>query len=517
MLKNILTVGSWTMLSRLLGLIRDQLLAAFLGAGSLQDAYQVAFRLPNMFRNLFGEGAFNAAFVPLFTATLTKKNQKEAQRFANESFSVLITILIIITILAEIFMPEIVKIIAPGFTVDKARYDEAVALSRITFPYMILICAAALVAGVLNSLHRFGVAAAAYVSFNIVGIAALIWLTPLMPNAAWAAAWGVTLSGFVQLGILLVAAWKAGMQIKLCLPKLTNDIRQLFKKMAPGIVGSGITQINLTISTIIATLLPAGSVSVMYFADRINQLPLGVLGAAAGTTLLPILTKALHNQDPNAAFDAQNKAIDYSLLLTLPAAFGLFSIATPIISTLFGHGAFTVKDVYFSAQSLQMYSIGLPAFVLIKVLSPGFFARGDTLTPVKIGVFTIFLNLILNLLFMKPLAHMGPPLANSLAAITNVVILAVILYKRDALSLPTSLIKRIVSMTGASLIMCLVLMSIMHLFFMEIPKQNILYRLFSVILLTSLGGLLYGIILHIFGVINLQQFFMKVKRKIAKK
>ncbi|CAI3946305.1 Lipid II flippase MurJ/MviN (peptidoglycan biosynthesis) (MurJ) (PDB:5T77) (PUBMED:25013077) [Commensalibacter communis] len=516
MLKNILTVGSWTMISRLLGLVRDQLLAAFLGAGSLQDAYQVAFRLPNMFRNLFGEGAFNAAFVPLFTMALTNKNQKEAQRFANESFSVLITILFIITILAEIFMPQIVRIIAPGFTVDKTRYDEAVALSRITFPYMILICAAALVAGVLNSLHRFGIAAAAYVSFNIVGIAALLWLTPFMPNAAWAAAWGVTLSGFVQLGILLFAARNAGMRIKLCIPKLTEDIRHLFRKMAPGIVGSGITQINLTISTIIATLLPTGSVSVMYFADRINQLPLGVLGAAAGTTLLPILTKALQNKDPNAAFDAQNKAIDYSLLLTLPAAFGLFSIAVPVISTLFGHGAFTVKDVYASALSLQMYTIGLPAFVLIKVLSPGFFARGDTSTPVKIGVFTIFLNLILNLIFMKPLTYMGPPLANSMAAIVNVIILAVILYKREALSVPIPLIKRIVAMTGASLMMCFILIAITHLFFINLPEQNILYRLFSVILLISIGGLLYGMTLHLFKVIDLRQFSIRLKKKILK-
>lgn len=517
MFKNILTVGSWTMLSRLLGLVRDQLLAAFLGAGSLQDAYQVAFRLPNMFRRLFGEGAFNAAFVPLFTTTLTKKSSQEAQRFANEAFSVLITILVIITLLAEIFMPQIVMVIAPGFTVDKARYQEAIILSRITFPYMVMICAAALVAGVLNSLHRFGIAAAAYVSFNVVGIAALLWLTPFMPNAAWAAAWGVTISGVIQLGILLFAAWRAGIRIKFCIPKLTEDIRLLFKKMAPGIVGSGITQINLTVDTIIATLLPTGSVSVMYFADRINQLPLGVLGAAAGTTLLPILTKALHKDDPNAAFEAQNKAIDYSLLLTLPAAFGLFSIAIPIISTLFGHGEFTIKDVYASAQSLQMYTIGLPAFVLIKVLSPGFFARGDTSTPVKIGMFTILLNFVLNLLFMKPLAHMGPPLASSLAAITNVILLAVILRKRNALALPAPLIKRIVLMTGASMIMCLTLIGVMHLFFLEISEKNIFYRLYCLILLTSLGGLLYGILLHVFRVIDLGQFFIRLKKKILKK
>ncbi|MDI2090006.1 murein biosynthesis integral membrane protein MurJ [Commensalibacter oyaizuii] len=517
MLKNFLTVGSWTMISRILGLIRDQLLAAFLGASPLQDAYQVAFRLPNMFRRLFGEGAFNAAFVPLFTSTLTKQNKKEAQRFANESFSVLVTILLFLTILGEIFMPEIVRVIAPGFTYDAHRFQEAVILSRITFPYMVLICAAALVAGVLNSLHRFGIAAAAYVSFNIVGIAALLWLTPLMPNAAWAAATGVTLSGVIQLGILWIAAWKAGLKITPQIPKLTKDIRQLFKKMAPGIVGSGITQINLTIDTIIATLLPAGSVSVMYFADRINQLPLGVLGAAAGTTLLPILTKEISKGNKNGAYDVQNKAIDYSLLLTIPAAFGLFTLSIPIISTLFGHGAFTVNNVYASAQSLQTYAIGLPAFVLIKVLSPGFFARGDTSTPVKIGMVTIALNLILNLILMKPLEHMGPPLASSLAAIANVGFLSFILWKRDALYLPMALMKRIGGMVFSAVIMSVVITLLMVFLFHHIPENTILYRLFAVTSLTCIGALTYGIMLHSLKIINLQQTFTKLKQKLTKK
>lgn len=516
MLKNLLTVSGWTMLSRLLGLVRDQLLAAFLGAGPLQDAYQVAFRLPNMFRRLFGEGAFNAAFVPLFTLTLNKKNMNAAEKFANESFSILMFILLIFTLLGEIFMPQLLHLIAPGFTKDVNRYHEAVILSRITFPYMILICGAALLSGVLNSLHHFSVAAAAYVSFNIIGIAALLWLTPFMPNAAWAAAWGVTLSGVVQFGILWFAARKAGICIRCHRPRFSKTIKKLFKKMAPGIIGSGITQINLTVDTIIATLLPTGSVSVMYFADRINQLPLGVLGAAAGTTLLPLLTKEISLGNKQAALSIQNKTLDYCLLLTLPAAFGLFTLAPLIISTLFGHGAFNLDAVYKSAQSLRTYTIGLPAFILIKVLSPGFFARGDTSTPVKIGLFTLLLNFIFNLAFMYPLAHMGPPLASSLAAIINVGFLAFILWKQNAFYMPYSQIKRILYMIAAAMIMSFILFFIEMLFFQKIINYSILYRIFGLFVLVLTGGLVYGGILHFLKIINFNTTLFKIKQKIFK-
>lgn len=517
MFKNLLTVSGWTMLSRLLGLVRDQLLAAFLGAGSLQDAYQVAFRLPNMFRRLFGEGAFNAAFVPLFTLTLDKKNINEAKKFANESFNILIFILLIFTLLGEIFMPQLLHIIAPGFTTDKNRYHEAIILSRITFPYMILICGAALLAGVLNSLHHFSIAAAAYVSFNIFGIAALLWLTPFMPNAAWAAAWGVTISGVAQFGILWLAARKAGITILFHRPKLSPSIKKLFRKMTPGIIGSGITQINLTIDTIIATLLPTGSVSVMYFADRINQLPLGVLGAAAGTTLLPLLTKELNTGNKEAALSIQNKTLDYCLLLTLPAAFGLFTLAPLIISTLFGHGAFNLDAVCKSAQSLRTYTVGLPAFILIKVLSPGFFARGDTSTPVKIGIFTLLLNFILNLIFMYPLAHMGPPLASSIAAIANVGALAFILWKKDAFYLPVSIIKRIIYMIVAAFIMSLSIFLTEMIFFQNIIKNPILFRIIDLSILVLTGGLVYGGILHILDIIDLNSTCLKVRQRILKR
>ncbi len=516
MFRNILTVGCWTMLSRLLGLVRDQLLAAYLGAGSLQDAYQVAFRLPNMFRRLFGEGAFNAAFVPLFTLTLNQKNINEAKKFANESFSILIVILFVLTILGEIFMPQLLHIIAPGFTSDKTRYYEAIILSRITFPYMILICGAALLSGVLNSLHHFNIAAAAYVSFNIIGICALLFLTPFMPNAAWAAAWGVTISGIFQFGILWYAAKKTGVCITFHQPRLSENIRELFKKIAPGIIGSGITQINLTVDTIIATLLPTGSVSVMYFADRVNQFPLGVLGAAAGTTLLPLLTKEISAGNKKSVIAIQNQTLDFCLALTIPATFCLFTLAPLIISTLFGHGAFNLEAVYKSAQSLRTYAIGLPAFILIKVLSPAFFARGDTSTPVKIGLFTLLLNFILNLLFMYPLAHMGPPLASSLAAIVNVGFLALILWRKKSFYLPFSFIKRIMLVILASLIMSLGIIILQWMFFQNAVYYSILKRIIDLSILVCFGGIIYGGILHLLNIINIYKFFIQIKQKFLK-
>ncbi|MBQ5546323.1 MAG: murein biosynthesis integral membrane protein MurJ [Acetobacter sp.] len=453
MIRNFLIVGGWTMLSRILGLIRDQLLAACLGAGFVQDAYQVAVRLPNMLRRLFGEGAFNAAFVPLFSESIVHDGVGEAKLFAQHVLGVMLVWLVVLCLIGEIFMPQILRVIAPGFAYDGTRYDLAVYLSRITFPYFVLICAAALVAAVLNGLHRFHIASAAYLAFNVIGIAAIfigIWCGP---SVAYAAAWGVTCSGVVQLGLLLWGCWRAGFLLIPLWSLSTPRIRLLLRRMLPGLVGSGISQINLTIDTIIGTLLPAGSVSVMYFADRINQLPLGVLGAAAGTTLLPVLAKHLAAGEHAAAHAVQNKSIDYVLLLTLPAAIGLMVLADPIIIVLFRHGSFTTHDAIFSAQSLRAYALGLPAFVLVKVLTPAFFARGDTHTPVYVGLLILGVNLVLNLLLMKPLAHVGPPLASSLAGMLNVGVLFFLLWRNAALVIPLSLLRRLLCIFFAALLM----------------------------------------------------------------
>ena len=501
MLKGFLTVGGWTMASRILGLVRDQLLAAMMGAGPMQDAYQVAFRLPNLFRRLFGEGAFNSAFVPLFSGLLANEGPEVARGFAREALGVLLFWLLCLTLAGELFMPQLIRVIAPGFG---ANYPLAVSLARITFPYVLLICAAALVSGVLNGLERFGVAAAAYVLFNVVGIAAILWLTPHVRSVAYAAAWGITASGVVQLGVLMWAAARAGMPLGLPRPRLTPRMRLLMRRMLPGLVGSGITQLNLGVDTVIGTLLPAGSVSLMYFADRVNQLPLGVLGAAAGTTLLPVLARHVQGGNAGEARRTQNTAIEYALILTIPATLALMVLSVPILSTLFGYGAFTARDVLLSSQSLTAYAFGLPFFVLIKVLAPGFFARGDTVTPVRVGMATLGINLCLNLALMRPLQHVGPPLATSLASAINAVILALLLFRRGFLQPDRSMLSRLARMGLAAGAMALLLASLSHGVFHDLPQRHGLVRVAELGTLTGCGMLTYAVLLQVLGVIDLR-------------
>ncbi|QDH17571.1 murein biosynthesis integral membrane protein MurJ [Swingsia samuiensis] len=515
MLRNFLTVGSWTMLSRVLGLIRDQLLAIFLGAGPLQDAYLTALRLPNMFRRLFGEGAFNAAFVPMFTAKYEKEGQAAALQFAGQALSALVAWLVVLTVLAEIFMPSIIHVIAWGYT--GFRFTEAVALTRITFPYMVLICAAALVSGVLNGRGKFGAASAAYVTFNIIGIVAILAGAYLWHNTAVSSAWGVTISGFVQLGALYWAAHRLGIAPHLVRPSFSKDIKALLRRMGPGLVGSGVTQLNLTIDGIIASQLPAGAPSLLYFADRINQLPLGVLGSAAGTALLPLLTKHIANNDRESVHTSLNRAIDYTLLLTLPAMMGLISLAPYIMAALFRFGHFTTEDAILSGQSLQAYALGLPAFILIKVLSPGFFASGDTATPVRIGFFTLGLNLVLNLLLYRPLAHIGPPLASTLAAFVNVGILAIILHRRGMFSLDPKLRNRSLCILGASLLMALWIVAARKFLMPNLLMWHGLERFIGVMSLISFGGLVYVIALDRLKIIKIRDVKAALQRRIARK
>jgi len=520
MLRSFVTVGGWTMLSRILGLVRDQLLAAFMGAGPMQDAYQVAFRLPNMFRRLFGEGAFNAAFVPQFSAILTTEGRGVARTFAREALGVMLFWLTGLTILGEVFMPEVVSVIGPGFRNAGQGADQfrlAVELSRITFPYLVLICAAALVSGVLNGMGRFAAASAAYVSFNVIGIAAILWLTPFTPTVAHAAAWGITASGVAQFALLLIAARRAGIVLGIPRPRLTPRIRKLMRAMVPGLIGSGVTQLNLVVDTAIGSLLPKGSISLMYFADRVNQLPLGVLGAAAGTTLLPVLARHIAQGHETDAHAAQNRSIEYALILTLPATLGLVVLSYPIMATLFGHGAFSDRDAFLSAQSLRAYAIGLPAFVMVKVLSPGFFARGDTSTPVRIGMATLALNLALNLALYHPLLHVGPPLASSIAATVNAAALGVMLYRRGGLKVDRGCRGRLLRMGIGSLAMTAALIALEQTALGHVATLRGVTRIAGMAALIGAGGVAYGVALQMLGVTDLRTVAAGVRRRLMRK
>ena len=452
-----MTVGGWTAASRLAGFVRDQLIAYLIGSGPVAEAFFVANRLPNLFRRLFGEGAFNAAFVPVFASLLEREGKDVAQSFAEEAAAVLAFWLLILTVLGEIFMPQLVSVLAAGFLRDPHKFALTVALSRIAFPYLLLICLAALLSGVLNGLHRFVAAAAAPLLYNAFSIGAMLLLSPYVPTVGHALAWGVSLSGVAQLVLLYWAVRRMGLALHLPRPRLTPRMRLLLRRMAPGLVGAGVTQLNLAMDVFIGSLLPAGSIAFLYYADRVNQLPLGVLGTAVGTALLPTLSRQASTGDEAAAQNTLNRAIEYALVLTLPAAAALAILADPIMQVLFARGAFTHHDAYFSSQSLAAYAVGLPAFVLVKVFAPGFFARGDMTTPVRIGIVVLVINFSLNLALMRPLAHIGPALATSIAACINVGALATMLHRRGLWTPDTALWSRLLRMAGATAAMSAVL------------------------------------------------------------
>ena len=471
MFRGVLTVGGWTMASRVMGFVRDILIAALAGTGPVADAFFVALRVPNLFRRLFGEGAFNAAFVPEFSGILATEGPEPAKHFAEQAIAVLAFWLVLLTVAGEVFMPQLMLVLAPGFMDIPGKAELTVALARITFPYVLLICLAALLSGVLNGLDRFAAAAAAPLVFNTVSIAAMLLLTPHLPTVGHALSWGVTISGVLQLALLAWAVRRAGMVLHIPRPRLTPQMRVLLARMGPGLLGAGVTQLNLAVDVIIVSLLPPGSASLLYYADRVNQLPLGVIGTAVGTALLPLLSRQARAGQAREAAETLNRALEVSLALTLPAALALAVAGQPIMLVLFGRGAFGPVAAELSAQALAAYAIGLPAFVVVKVLVPAFFAHGDTSTPVRVGFAAIGLNLVLNLLFMVPLRHMGPALATSVSALFNVIVLGVMLGRRGRLVIDRRLQFRLARMAAAALLMAVVLVLVQRFAFIRVEMK----------------------------------------------
>jgi putative peptidoglycan lipid II flippase len=410
-------------------------------------------------------------------------------------------------------------VFAPGFVAVPDKFALTVDLARITFPYLMLICLAALLSGALNGMERFAAAAAAPVLYNMFAIAALVGLTPFVPTVGHAAAWGVSVSGIVQLALLVWAVHRAGMPLRIPRPRLTPAMKVLLRRMAPGLVGASAAQLNQAVDMIIASLLPAGTVSLLYYADRIQQLPLGVIGIAVGTALLPMLSRQVRGGDEAAALSSLNRAIEYALFLTLPAALALTVSAFPIMWVLFGRGAFHIEDARLAAQSLAAYALGLPAFVLLKVLAPAAFARGDTALPVKIGMITLAVNFFLNIVFNagalapEPLAdslpqlrHIGPPLATSLASIFNMVVLGIALHRRRHLVADAALLRRLPRMGLAAIAMAVTL------WFAEAPLFHF-GRWFGLISLVTVGVGVYGAAALLFGAIDGRALLRLMRRR----
>jgi len=453
LLKAITTVGGYTMLSRVFGFIRDILIASFLGAGTVADAFFVAFRFPNLFRRLFAEGAFAAAFVPIFSGQIETEGKEAARAFAEQAFSVLFLILAVFVALIEVVMPWAMYVLAPGFDAVAGKMELATELSRIAFPYLLFISLVSLQSGVLNALGRFAAAAAAPVLLNLVLIAALLGFAERAATPGHALAWGVSAAGVVQFLWLVYHCRRDGMPIRFRRPRLSlsENVRLLGRRILPVVFGASLYQINLLIGTILASLVADGAVSYLYYADRVTQLPLGVVGVAVGTALLPTLSRQLAAGDEQAAMASQNRGLEFALLLTVPAAAALAVIALPIVTVLFERGAFGPAETLATSQALIAYATGLPAYVLIRVLTPGFFAREDTKTPVKIAAWGMLANIVLNLIFMQFWGHVGIALASSIAAWLNAGGLFVMLRRRGHLTVDARLAARFPRMVFASL------------------------------------------------------------------
>lgn len=449
----IATVGGYTMISRVTGFVRDMLIAAVVGAGPIADAFFVAFQIPNFFRRLTGEGALTVAFVPMFAGMVETRGQAVAVAFAGQVQSVLLVILLLLVAVAEIAMPGVILVLAPGFADGDPRYDLAVELTRITFPYLPLISLVALWGGMLNSLGKFWAMAVAPILLNLILIAALASAAGLLETPGHVLAWGVAVAGVAQALFVAITCRRAGVLPPLVRPRLTPEVKRLLILVAPAALGAGVVQVNAFIGILLASLLPAGSVSYLYYADRVVQLPLGVVGVAIGTALLPLLSRQVRGGHTEDAHDTQNRALEIGLLLTLPAAAALAVIAEPMIAVLFQRGAFTPEASAATSITLAAYAAGLPAFVLIKVFQPGFFAREDTATPVKVAAVAVVANLACNAVLMPLFDQVGIALSTALSSWLNAGLLATLLWRRGHLALDRRLLSRLPRIVVAVAIM----------------------------------------------------------------
>ncbi len=504
------------MISRVLGFVRDVLIAALLGTGSIAESFVIAFRIPNLFRRLFGEGAFNAAFVPLFAKKLESDGPEAARGFANEALAGLLFALLIFSGLAVLFMPVLAYIQAPGFADDSEKFELTVLMSRIAFPYLAFMSLTAMLGGVLNSMHRFSAAAAAPILLNVVMIIVVGWLTYAgwgnTPASGRAMVWGVSAAGLAQLTMLWFATRRAGMKLKLQRPRYTPAVKRLVQLGIPGVIAGGIAQINLVISTAFASMQD-GAAPWLYYADRVYQLPLGIVGVAIGIVLLPELSRQLRAGNEKAVDESQNRSLEFALFLTIPAAIALIAIPRPVIQVLFERGAFNAADTTASATALGAFAIGLPAFVLVKIFSPGFFAREDTKTPMYFAGIGVAVNVIMAFVLFQFLNHTGIALAVSIAAWVNAALLGVTLTNRGYFKTDQKLRRNLFKILLNSVIMGAVLLGANNLlgeYFTS--SSSLIWRIMVLAAIIALGIVCYFVASHISGAFRWRDFKQAFRR-----
>jgi putative peptidoglycan lipid II flippase len=504
------TVGTITIASRVLGFVRDILIAAVLGTSAVADAFFVAFRIPNMFRRLFAEGAFDAAFIPFFSKRL-HADPEAARAFAGQALAGLTVVLVVFTLLGEIAMPWLMLLLAPGFASDPEKFAAAVLFARIALPYLVFMSVVALYSGILNALGRFAIAAFAPTLLNVVLIAVLLVFVAgggSNQSAAGAAlAWGIAVSGLLQVLVVAVAAAKMGIRLPLQRPQLSPEMRRLVALAVPGMIAGGMAQLSIVISTIIATLQDR-VVSWLYYADRLWQLPLGVIGVAIGVVLLPTLSHKLRSGDHAAAVESENRALEFALLLTLPAAIALFLAAEPIMRVLCERGAFTAVDTKATSSMLSALALGLPAYVLVKVLHPSFFAREDTKTPMIYAGISLAANVILSLMLFLLLGATGIAIATALAGWINVALLVAELARRESFALDNIFRRRIFGILAACAVMGIVVFVLVRVLASGFaPQSGLIVQVASLAFLVGTGLATYLGAAHLFGAAKFRDLF----------
>ncbi|MFO1033477.1 MAG: murein biosynthesis integral membrane protein MurJ [Hyphomicrobiales bacterium] len=517
LLKSAAKVGGFTLLSRVLGFVRDQLIAFTLGTSWVADAFFVAQRFPNLFRALFAEGAFNNAFVPQFARKVEGDGQAEAFAFSRDMISVMATWMLIFCGLAMLFMPWIMPVIAPGYADEPQTLELATELTRICFPYLGLMSLTALFGGVLNSLGRFTAAAAAPILLNIVMITFNLagWFMGYgnEPASGRLQAYAVSVSGVFQLGLVMWACLRAGAPVLPGAPRLTADVKKVIWLSIPGIVSGGVVQINLAIATMLATGI-ASAVSYLYYADRLFQLPLGVIGVAIGVVLLPSLSRRLRAGDEEGALASQNRALEFALFLTLPAAVALIVIGRPILHTVYEHGAFQRAATLQVAPALAAFALGLPAFTLSKIFQPSFYAREDTKTPMWFAMATVVVNIALSWSLSQVIGHVGIALATSLAAWLNAALLIVTCYRRRFFHADQRFRQRLPRILLASAVMGGSLWLILHYGLEGFYAEGAGFRraLEGLLILIPAGGLIYALASHLSGAFTLKDLRNSIRR-----
>jgi len=514
MIKNFLTVSFHISLSRILGFIRDIIIANYLGVSVLSDAFFAAFRLPNFFRRIFAEGAFNSAFVPIFVEKINSKDDsitesKNGLKFAQNIFSWLFYSLFIFIVIIQIFMPFFMKVLFPGFFNDPDKSNLLISLSRITVFYLFFIALVSLFSGILNSIGKFAIPASSPIILNLTLIASIFVFGKLVPNYAYALSWGVFCAGILQFLVIAFFSYKSGFLLYPKMPKISNDCRKFFRKLLPGLIGANVMQVNLMVDSIFASMI-TGAISYLYYADRINQLPLAMIGIAINIALLPNLSKKIKDQDFVNANRIQNLALEVGLILVIPATLALTVISLPIITTLFEHGQFTHEKSIVVAEALFFYSLGLPSYVMVKIIEPSFFARRDTKTPMKIAFICLISNVVFNyIFFIMNFGYVGIILSSVLSSYINLLIMLTILIKKKYFSFEDQFKFKVIKILIPALSMAICLIILKNYF--ELKKFN---QVIELIIIIVNGLLVYGITSYWTGSLKLLTNRKFLKNKI---